>query len=72
MPFPTTNMDSATTNTRHKRGVEQEFGQEIPGLSSVKEGRENGSFENDVGTGKGEGEDRLHSPLDIHQSESGW
>ncbi|CAL8264615.1 unnamed protein product [Gadus morhua 'NCC'] len=26
---------------------------EIPGLSSVKEGRENGSFENDVGTGKG-------------------
>ena len=32
---------------------------EIPGLSSVKEGRENGSFENDGATGKGEGENHL-------------
>lgn len=34
--FAALDMDSATTNTRHKRGVEQEFGQEIPGLSSFE------------------------------------
>ena len=40
---------------------------EIPGLSSVKEGRENGSFENDGGVGKGEDENPLRPPLERHQ-----
>ena len=29
-------MDSATTNVKHKRGAEAEFGQEIPAMSSFE------------------------------------
>jgi len=37
---------------------------EIPGLGSQKEGRENGSFENDGSVRKGENEDDLHPVVD--------
>ena len=34
--FAALDMDSATTNMKHKRGGETEFGQEIPAMSSFE------------------------------------
>jgi 5'-AMP-activated protein kinase regulatory beta subunit len=34
--FAALDMDSATTNTKHKRGPDPEFGQEIPAMSSFE------------------------------------
>jgi len=34
--FAALDMDSATTNVKHKRGAEAEFGQEIPAMSSFE------------------------------------
>ena len=34
--FAALDMDSATTNVKHKRGGETEFGQEIPAMSSFE------------------------------------